>query len=56
MRTLLHAVFNLVVGNVYFVLVIFTFYVRKLRFFESSQKPISEKSNFGQFEVNFLNV
>ena len=52
----LHAVFNLIFGNVYFVILIFHICGQKLRFSENSQKSISEKSIFGQFEVIFLNV
>ena len=54
--TLLHAVFNVVFGNVHFVLVIFNIHDRKMRFSESSQNSMSEKSIFGRFEVNFLKV
>ena len=43
-------------GNVYFILVIFNIHGRKMRYSESSQKPISEKSIFGHFEVVFLKV
>ena len=56
MSTSLHAVSDVGFGNVYFVLVIFDSCGRKMRFSESSQKPISEKSIFGQFDVVFLNV
>ena len=56
MSTSLHAVFNVVSGNVYFVIVIFNIHGRKMRFSESSQNPVSEKSIFGQFKVIFLNV
>ena len=56
MGTLLHAVFNVIFGIVYFVILIFNFCDRKMRFSESSQNSISEKSIFGQFEVIFLNV
>ena len=56
MSTLLHAVINVVSGNVYFVMVIFNIHGRKMRFSESSQISMSEKSIFGQFEVIFLNV
>ena len=56
MSTLLHAVFNVVSGNVYFVMVIFNIHGRKMRFSESSQISMSEKSIFGQFEVIFLNL
>ena len=52
----LHAVFNVVSGNVYFVIVNFNIHGRKMRFSESTQNFISEKSIFGQFEVIFLNV
>ena len=52
----LHAVFNVVSGNVYFVIVILSIYGRKMRFSESSQNSMSEKSIFGHFEVIFLNV
>ena len=56
MSTLLHAAFNVVSGNVYFVIVIFNIHGRKMRFSESSEKSISENSIFGHFEVIFLNV
>ena len=56
MRTSLHAVFPLVSGNVYFVIVIFNIHDRKMRFPESRQKSISEKSTFGHFEDIFLNI
>ena len=56
MRTSLHAVYNVVFGNVYFVIVIFIIHGRKMQFSESSQKSLSEKSIFGQFEIIFLNV
>ena len=56
MSTSLHAVFNVVSGNVYLVIVIFNIHGRKMRFSESTQKFISEKSIFGQFEAIFLNV
>ena len=56
MSTSLHAVFNVVSGNVYFVIVILNIYGRKIRFFESTQNFISEKSIFGHFEVIFLNL
>ena len=52
----LHLVFNVVSGNVYFVLVIFSICGRKMQFSESSQNSIAENSIFGQFEVVFLNV
>ena len=56
MSTSLHAVFNVVFGNVYFVIVIINIYGRKMRFPESSQNSIPEISIFGHFEVIFLNV
>ena len=56
MSTSLHVVFNVVADNVYFVIVIFNIFGRKMRFSESSQYSVSEKSIFGQFEVIFLNV
>ena len=56
MSASLHAVFNVVSGNVYFVIVIFNIHGRKMRFSESSQNSMSEKSIFGQFEVIFLNL
>ena len=54
MSTLFNAVFNVFFGNVYFVVVIFNIRCRKMRFSESSQNSMSEKSNFGQLEVIFL--
>ena len=56
MSTSIHAVVNVVFGNVYFVVVIFNNHGQKMRFSESSQNSISEKSIFGHFEVIFLNV
>ena len=56
MNTSLHADFNVVSGNVYFVIVIFNISGRKMRFSESSQNSVSEKSIFGHFEVIFLNI
>ena len=49
----LHAVFNVVSGNLYFVIVIFNIQGRKMRFSESSQISMSEKSIFGHFAVFF---
>ena len=54
MSTSLHAVFNVVSGNVYFVIVILNIQGRKMRFSESTQNFMSEKSIFGHFEVIFL--
>ena len=56
MSTSLHAVFNVISGNVYFVIVNFNIHGRKMRFSESTQKFMSEKSIFGHFEVIFLYV
>ena len=56
MSTSLHAIFNVVSSNVYFVIVIFNIHGQKMRFSESSQNSITEKSTFGQFEVIFLYV
>ena len=56
MSTSLHALFNVVFGNVYFVLIISNLHGRKMRFSESSEISMSEKSIFGHFEVIFLNV
>ena len=56
MSTSLHAVFNVVSGNVYFVIVIFDIQGRKLRFSESGEISLSEKSIFGHFEVIFLHA
>ena len=53
MSTLLHAEFDLVSGNVNFVIVIFKIHGRKMRFPESTQNSMSEKSIFGHFEVIF---
>ena len=50
----LHAVFNVIFGNVDFVIVVFNIHGRKMRFSASSQK--SEKSIFGKFGANFCNV
>ena len=56
MSTSSHVAFNSIFGNVYFVIVIFNIHGRKLRLSESSQNSIAEKSIFGHFEVNFLNL
>ena len=56
MSPILDAVFDVVFGNVYFVIVIFNICGRKMRFSESSENSLSEKSIFGHFEVIFLNV
>ena len=56
MSTSLHAVFNVVSGNVYFVVVMFNIYGQKMRFSESTQNSMSEKSIFGHFEVIFFYV
>ena len=56
MSTSLHAVFDVVSGNVDFVIVIFNIHGQKMRFSESSQNSISEKSTFGHFEAIFFNV
>ena len=56
MSTSLHVVFHVVFGNAYFVIVVFNIHDRKMRFSESSQNSMSEKSIFGHVEVIFLNV
>ena len=56
MSTPIHAVCNVVSGNGYFVIVILNIHGRKMRFSESSQNSMSEKSIFGHFEVIFLYV
>ena len=56
MSKLLHAVCNVVSGNVDFVIVIFNIHGRKMQFFESTQSSMSEKSIAGQFEVIFLKI
>ena len=56
MSTLLHAIFNVIFGNVYFVIVFFNIHGRKTRFSESSQNYKTEKSIFGDFEVIFVNI
>ena len=56
MSTSLHADFNVVSGNVDFVIVISNICGRKMRFSAGSQNSISEKSILGQFEVIFLNA
>ena len=56
MNTSLHAVFNGVCGNEYLVIVFTNIDGRKMRFSESSQNSISEKSIFGHFEVISLYV
>ena len=53
MSTSLHAVFNLVFGNVYFVIVIFNICGRKMRFSESTQNSMSEKPDFWSFWGHF---
>ena len=54
MSTSLHAVFTVVPGNVYFVIVIFNIHGQKMQFSESTQNFIFEKSIFGHFEVIFF--
>ena len=49
----MHVVFNVVFGNLLFVIVISNNRGRKMRFCERSQYSFSEKSIFGQFEVFF---
>ena len=56
MSTPLHAVFNLISGNVYFDLVVSNICGLKMRFSASSHNSLSEKSIFGHFDVIFLNV
>ena len=56
MSTTLHAIFNVVFDNIYFVIGFVTVHGWKKRCSESSQKSISEKSIFGHFEVIDLNV
>ena len=56
MSTSLHAVFNVVFGNVYFVIVISNICGRKMQFSESSENSMSENSIFGHFEAIFPNV
>ena len=53
MSTSLHEVFKVVYGNVYFVIVILNILGRKMRFSESTQFFMSEKSIFGHFEAFF---
>ena len=60
MSTSSHVACNVVFGNVYFVIDISNIHGRKMRFSESSQNSLSEKSIFwslwGQFSqrINFL--
>ena len=56
MITSLHAVFKVIFGIVDFVVVVIIIHGQKMRFSESSQNSLSEKSIFGHFEVIFLNV
>ena len=56
MSTSLHAIFDAVSGNVYFVILIINIHGRKMQFSESSQNSITEKSISGHSEVIFLNV
>ena len=51
MSTPLQAICIVVSGNVYFVIVIFETHGQKMRFSESSQNSMFEKSIFGHFEV-----
>ena len=53
MSTSLHAICNLIFGNIYLFIVFFNIHGRKMRFSEKIQISICEKSIFGQFEVNF---
>ena len=55
MSTSIHAVFNVVFGNVYFVIVNFNILGRKMRFSESTQNFLSEKSIFGHL-VSFFSM
>ena len=55
-RKSVNAYFNLISGNVHFLLVIFKIPRRKMPFSASSQKSISEKSISGHFEVIFLEL
>ena len=48
--------FNVVFGNVDFVIVFFNICGQKMQFSESSQNYMFEKSIFGHLEVFFLNV
>ena len=56
MSTCLPGVVSVNFGIVYFVIDISNIHVQKMRFSESSQNSLSEKSIFGQFEVIFLYV
>ena len=56
MSTSSHVAFNVNSGNVYFVIVFFNIHNQKMRFSESSQISIPEKSIFGHSEVICLNV
>ena len=56
MSASLHALFNVFFGNVDFVTFISNSRAQKMQFSQSSQKSMSEKLIFGQFEVIFLNV
>ena len=56
MSTSLHAIFNVVFGNVFFVTVISNIRGQKMQFFASSQNSMSEKSICGHCEVHFLNI
>ena len=56
MSTSLHAVINVIFGNIGFVTVIFNIHGQKMQISESSQNSIFEKSIFGHFEVIFLYV
>ena len=53
MSTPLHAIFDVVFGNVYFDIVIFFICGRKTRFSENTQNSVSEKSIFGHLRSFF---
>ena len=53
---ILHAIFEVVFGNIYLVEGIFNIRGRKLRFSASIQTSLSEKSVFSHFEVNFFTL
>ena len=56
MSTPLHAALKVISDIVYFVLVFSNIHGGKMRFSESSQNSMTEKSIFGHFEVIFLYV
>ena len=56
MSTILHTIFDVVFGNVVFVIVTIKIHCQKIQFSTCSQNYLPEESIFGHFEVILLNV